>query len=54
MLIERIRADAEFGSTMQQHMHPGMMLIVTDLPTHPEKRSGEDFVIMTVASNLTP
>ncbi len=46
-LVDRILGDRAFVDVMQRHMHPGMMLIVTDLPLHPDRRSGEDFVIMT-------
>ena len=48
-LINRIKGDQAFVSVMQRHMHPGMMLIVTDLPLHPDRRSGDDFVIMTTS-----
>jgi len=47
-LISRISADQSFIDQMRPKMHPGMMLIVTELPAHPERRSGEDFVIMNV------
>jgi hypothetical protein len=30
-------------------MHPGMMFIITDLPAHPDRRSGDDFVIIDTA-----
>ena len=46
-LINRITADTAFVKQLQRHMHPGMVLIVTDLPLHPDSRSGEDFVVMT-------
>ncbi len=46
-IINRIKADPAFIDQMRKRMHPGMILIVTDLPTHPDRRSGSDFVIMT-------
>ncbi len=46
-VIKRINADNAVVSAMRQRMHPGMMLIMTDLPLHPERRSGKDFVIVT-------
>jgi hypothetical protein len=46
-LINRITADTSFVKQMQPRMHPGMVMIVTDLPTHADTRSGEDFVVMT-------
>jgi hypothetical protein len=46
-LLTRISADKAFVAAMAAKMHPGMVLIVTDLPTSPDTRSGKDFVIMT-------
>lgn len=48
-LIQRLSSDRGFSEKMRQHMHPGMTMIVTDLPVHPDSRSGDDFVIMTVS-----
>ena len=48
-LISRLTADKAFVSKMSAHMHPGMMMVVTDLPLHPNSRSDEDFVIMAVS-----
>jgi hypothetical protein len=45
-VLTRIRADKAFVTAMGARMHPGMVLIVTDLPTSPDTRSGKDFVIM--------
>ncbi len=46
-IINRINADTAFVNRMRQSMHPGMILIVTDLPLHPDRRTQSDFVIMT-------
>jgi hypothetical protein len=27
-------------------MHPGMVLVTTELPAHPDTRTGDDFVLM--------
>jgi hypothetical protein len=48
-VLSRIRADKAFVTAMAASMHPGMVLIVTDLPTSPDTRTGKDFVIMTEA-----
>ena len=48
-LINRLTADKAFVARMSAHMHPGMMMVVTDLPLHPNSRSDEDFVIMAVS-----
>jgi len=46
-VIKRVQADPAFVAAMRSRMHPGMVLIFTDAPLHPDTRSGEDFVIMT-------
>ena len=46
-LIKRITADKAFVTKLRQAMHPGLVMIVTDLPLHPDSRSGNDFVVMT-------
>jgi hypothetical protein len=48
-LVSRLRADGAFRRTMQQYMHPGMVMVVTDLALHPDRRSNTDFVIMSSA-----
>jgi len=45
--LQRVAADAGFISAMRTALHPGAILILTDLPLHPDSRSGRDFVIMT-------
>lgn len=45
-LINRLSADPAFLQAMTTRMHPGMVLVVTDLPSKPDARSGSDFVIM--------
>ena len=47
MVINRLTADHQFVGLMQRHMHPGMVMIVTSLPTSPNTRSAKDFVVMT-------
>ncbi|WP_306120225.1 MULTISPECIES: L,D-transpeptidase [unclassified Roseitalea] len=49
LVINRIRANADFIDAMQKRLHPGLTFIITDLPTHPERQSGSDFVIMTTS-----
>lgn len=46
-LINRITAEPAFVKQMQARMHPGMVMIVTDLPMTADTRSGKDFVVMT-------
>jgi hypothetical protein len=49
-VISRISTDKAFSAAMRAKMHPGMVLIVTAIPTHPDRRSGSDFVVMDAAS----
>ncbi len=48
-MLNRVRADKPFIARMQKHMHPGMMMILTDLPLSADRRSGKDFVIVTTS-----
>lgn len=48
-LVARLRADRGFRQAMQQHMHPGMVMVITDVALHPDRRSDTDFVIMSSA-----
>jgi hypothetical protein len=45
-LLNRLSTSPEFLKQMQARMHPGMVMAVTDLPSHPESRTGADFVVM--------
>ncbi len=45
-VIERISASADARSRVHEAMHPGMTLVTTDLPAHPDTRSARDFVVM--------
>ena len=43
----RLKASADFSSTLHARLHPGMTFITTDAPLTPDSRSGKDFVVMT-------
>ena len=45
--LTRVKSDDAFNALVGKHAHPGMIFIVTDLPLHPNSRSGRDFVIMS-------
>lgn len=45
-LISRLTADSAFQRSVEHRLHPGMVMVVTDMPLHPDRRSGKDFVIM--------
>jgi hypothetical protein len=46
-VITRLTADPAFVSRMQKSLHPGAMLILTDMPLSPDSRSGKDFAILS-------
>jgi hypothetical protein len=45
-LLNRLSTSPEFLKQMQTHMHAGMVMAVTDQPSHPDSRTGSDFVVM--------
>ncbi len=45
--LNRVKSDAAFNQVMREYVHPGMIFVFTDLPLHPDNRSGRDFVIMS-------
>ena len=46
-LLQRLRSEDSFVAKLRDKMHPGMVVVVTDAPLHPDTRSGKDFVIMS-------
>jgi hypothetical protein len=46
-LITRLTADSAFQRSVERSLHPGLVLVVTDAPLQPDRRSGKDFVIMS-------
>jgi hypothetical protein len=45
--LQRLRASDDFMKMVQEKMHPGMTVVLTDAPLHPDTRTGKDFVIMS-------
>ena len=45
-VINRIRAEPDVVNAMKQRMHIGLVLVTTDLPSTPDTRTGEDFVVL--------
>ncbi|MEX5729153.1 hypothetical protein Ga0609869_002506 [Rhodovulum iodosum] len=45
--LRRVRTEERFAAELRGYIHPGMIFILTDLPLHPDSRSGRDFVIMS-------
>ncbi|MCZ8099347.1 MAG: L,D-transpeptidase [Burkholderiales bacterium] len=48
-LIQRLSTDPSFAQDLALRIHPGMLLVVTDLPSRPDTKTAADFVIMTVS-----
>lgn len=46
-VLYRLSTSSDFTSAMASVMHPGLVVVTTDLPLHPDTRTGQDFVIMT-------
>lgn len=45
--LRRARTSNSFAKVIGRYVHPGMIFLLTDLPLHPDRRSGRDFVIMS-------
>lgn len=45
-VLKRIKSDETVRRAISDRMHPGLILVTTELPSHPDTRSGEDFVLM--------
>ena len=45
-MLRRIKADDDVLRAIQERMHPGLILVTTELPAHPDTRTGDDFVLM--------
>jgi hypothetical protein len=48
-LLQRMTTEPSFMAQVNARMHPGMLLVVTDLATSPDRRTGSDFVVMADA-----
>ncbi|MGC4024196.1 MAG: L,D-transpeptidase [Mesorhizobium sp.] len=46
-VLNRLGLSSDFANAMKAKMHPGMILVLTDAPLHPDTRSGRDFVVMS-------
>ena len=46
-ILQRVSVDKNFSTAMASLMHPGMMVVTTDLPLEPDSRSVSDFVILS-------
>lgn len=46
-VVDRLHIPDNFRAALHDALHPGLTLILSDLPSGPAGRSGEDFVILT-------
>lgn len=46
-VLNRLRVPAEFSTLLAGKLHPGLIMVVSDLAATPDRQSGRDFVIMT-------
>ncbi len=44
----RLDVSEDIQAKIADHMHAGMTFVITDLPAHPDTRTGRDFVVMRV------
>ncbi len=50
-VIKRINADKSIVAAIQKRMHPGLLLVMSDMPLHENTRSAHNFVIATTADS---
>ena len=46
-LLQRLRSDDSFVDSLRDKMHPGLVVVLTNAPLHPDTRSGTNSVIMS-------
>lgn len=46
-VLQRLTVDASFAETLHANLHAGMLMVLTDLATSPDRQSGSDFVVMS-------
>jgi len=46
-ILRRLGAAPDFAMAVRDRLHPGMLLVMTDLPLHPDRQSAKDFVILS-------
>ena len=47
-LAQRVKMSRKARNKIAESLHPGSTYVITDLPAHPQTRTGTDFVIMRV------
>ena len=46
-ILKRISAEDSVRAAVRERLHPGMLIVLTDLPAHPDTRTNSDFVLIT-------
>jgi hypothetical protein len=46
-VLRRLRVPPSFSQLMMEKLHPGLVMVVSDLAATPDRQSGRDFVIMS-------
>jgi hypothetical protein len=46
-VLQRLRVPSAFSRLMREKLHPGLVMVVSDLAATPDRQSGRDFVIMS-------
>ena len=45
--LSRVRLSPDTNAAIRERWHPGLMLVLTDLTSHPDTRTGSDFVVLS-------
>jgi hypothetical protein len=53
-VLNRLSIPSDFARAMSARLHPGLVLVVSDLAATPDRQSGTDFVIMTGEGLTSP
>ena len=53
-VLNRLRLSSAVNRHLSERLHPGLTFVVSDLAATPDRRSGEDFVIMTGETLQSP
>ncbi|MAM62446.1 L,D-transpeptidase [uncultured Maritimibacter sp.] len=53
-VLNRLRMSSRANAHIAERLHPGMTFVVSDLARTPDRRSGEDFVILTGEQLTSP
>ena len=52
VVLSRLQPAPDMARRIIELMHPGLVMTLTDLPAHPDTRSGRDFVVVAQDEDL--